>query len=726
MNEMFIRFEELLRNMVKASASDCFLRAGDPPRQRINGTLRLIDGDLLEPSFLDSVLRQVLRPVQWESFQKDGEIDFGLSLRTGERFRLNAHLQRGVLGIVIRSIRTGNLEIEALGLPAEVRKFANLPRGLVVLAGATGSGKSTTLAAMVHHINTSASKHIVTIEDPIEYVHENVSSLITQREVGSDTLDFKTALRNVVRESPDVIVIGELRDAAAAHVALSAAMTGHLVIVSLHTMDVIQALQRILSFFPEHLQQQVRFDLALCLEGVVAQRLIPMADGSGRAPAVEVLTVSPAVRRLLRDNKIEDVVELMEHSPGMCSFNKAICQLFDRGLVTFDAGAAYATNSEAFRMHASGMVNGVNAFPNGIDLAPVGDGLEISTLLHSAFRHGASDIHLTAGSPPVFRVNGELRPLALEKLSSNEIRRLLFNMLSHTQRERFELEKELDFAVSISSGIRFRVNAHFQRNTVAVAMRMILGSLPAIDTLRLPNVISKLAYATQGLLLVTGPTGSGKSTTLAALVDMINAERSCRIITIEDPIEFVHENRMSIVEQREIGPDTKSFSAALKYVLRQDPDVILVGEMRDLETIQAAITAAETGHLVLATLHTNDAPQTVDRIIDVFPAHQQEQVRSQFASALLGVVSQRLLRKSDGVGRVAAFEVLISNNAVRTIVREGKTHQLLGTMETGVKEGMQTLDRSIQDLFRSGLVSREEALKYVRNPASIEGAARTA
>jgi twitching motility protein PilT len=299
-------------------------------------------------------------------------------------------------------------------------------------------------------------------------------------------------------------------------------------------------------------------------------------------------------------------------------------------------------------------------------------------------------------------------------------------MLSYAQREQFELEKELDFAVSLSSGNRFRVNAHFQRGTVAVAMRMIPRELPPLDTLRIPAAVLQMANAMQGLLLVTGPTGSGKSTTLATLVDEINRRRSCRIITVEDPIEYVHQNRLATVEQREVGPDTKSFAAALKYVLRQDPDVILVGELRDLETIQAAITAAETGHLVFATLHTNDAPQTVDRMIDVFPAHQQEQVRSQLASALLGIVSQRLLQKVDRRERVACFEVLVANSAIRTIVREGKTHQLLGMMEIGIKEGMQTLDRSVEQLLAEELVTREEALKYLRRPEALAAAPRTA
>lgn len=722
MSEPFEKFEFLLNQMVASSASDLFLSAGNVARQRVNGTLRLLEGEVLEHDFLNSVLQRILRPGQWEAFQRDGEIDFGLSLSSGERFRLNAHLQRGMLGIVARSIPQGDLQIEELGLPAEVRNFADLSRGLVLLAGATGSGKSTTLAAMLHHINTTACKHIVTIEDPVEYVHRNIHSLITQREVGSDTHDFASALRNVLRESPDVIVIGELRDLETAQVAVSAAMTGHLVIASVHTMDAMQALQRILSFFPEHLRQQVRFDLALCLEGVIAQRLVPLADGKGRAPAVEMLTVSGAVRKLLREGRLDEIPDLMSNAPGMCSFQKALLELFQKGLITLEAGMAYAPNPEQFQMNAAGMERGTHLFLNEVDVPPVTSGLDMRSLLHSASRHGASDIHLAAGAPPVFRINGDLRPLVADILSPTEVRRLLFNMLSQAQREQFELEKELDFAISLSSGTRFRVNAHFQRNTIAVAMRMIPGALPPLESLRLPASVTKLADAMQGLVLVTGPTGSGKSTTLAALLDLINSRRNCRIITIEDPIEFVHQNRVATVEQREVGPDTKSFATALKHVLRQDPDVILVGEMRDLETIQAAITAAETGHLVFATLHTNDAPQTVDRIIDVFPANQQEQVRSQFSSALLGIVSQRLLRKGEGDGRVAAFEVLLANNAIRTMIRDAKTHQILGAMEIGVKEGMQTLDRNIAELLKEGVVSREEALKYLRTSSSLDSA----
>ncbi len=703
--------------MGESGASDIFLREGAEPRARVDGVIVSWEAPEVTREMLQEALSQMLRPVQLEMFERGRDLDFGIGVEGGGRFRINAHVQRGLLGMVVRRVPAGSLSFESLGLPGELRAMAELSRGLVLVTGAAGSGKTTTMAAMLHHINSNFPKHIVTIEDPVEFVHENLRSLITQREVGSDTRDFATALRHALRESPDVILIGEMRDLETAQVAVAAAMTGHLVVASLHTIDAVQTLQGLLSFFPEHLREQVKQDLALCLQGVVAQRLVPRADGGGRVVAVEVLSASPAVRKLLRDGRIEEVPELLVSGAGMRSFNQSLLALVQQKTITPEIGVAYSPHPEELRMNVDGIERSARAFFPESDHLPSLGGLDIRALLHSAFRHGASDIHLTAGTPPVFRIHGELRALAAEVLTAGDVRRLLFSVLNHAQREAFELDKELDFALSLVGGTRFRVNAHYQRNTVAVAMRLIPDSLPPLESLGLPDAVVRLAGATQGLLLVSGPTGNGKSTTLATLVDLINKSRSCRIITVEDPIEFLHQNRMANVVQREVGLDTRSFASALKYILRQDPDVIMVGEMRDVETIQAALTAAETGHLVLATLHTNDAPQAVDRIVDVFPPYQQEQVRSQLAAGLLGVVSQRLLRRSDGLGRVAAFEILLATHAVRAMVREGKTHLLVNAMETGFRDGMQTLDRSVEALCRAGRVTRDEALRYVRSPA---------
>jgi twitching motility protein PilT len=714
--------ESLLRHMVAEHASDLFLAEGRVPSMRLNGAVQPAGSIVLDGNALRAFMDVVLRPTQREVFERLGDVDVGFSRPPIGRFRVHFHLQRAQLGAVVRAVPGGALDFEQLRLPSVVRALAECARGLVLVSGSTGSGKSTTLAAMVHHINSRARKHIVTLEDPIEFVHDDLLAVVTQREVGSDTRDFAVALRHVVRESPDVIVIGEMRDAETMNVALSAALTGHLVLSSLHTIDATQTLQRILSYYPEHLREQVCMDLSLSLQGVIAQRLVPRADGAGRVAAVEVMMASPAIKKLIREQRVDEVADLMlaDTGDGTRTFNRAFVELYERKLISFETGAAYASNPDEFRLAAQGMERGVAAFASEADALPSIGTIDMRTLLTVAHRYGASDIHMVVGSPPIFRIHGRLRRLEVDVLSASDVRRLLFSLLSFRQREQFELERELDFSLTLTGRNRFRVNAHFQRGSVAVAIRLIPTEIPDAAQLGIPEVVHELAARPQGLVLVVGPTGAGKSTTLATLIHQINATRSCHIITVEDPIEFVHANRMATVEQREVGADTRSFAAALKYVLRQDPDVILIGEMRDTETISAALTAAETGHLVFGTLHTNDAPQTVDRIVDVFPPHQQPQVRVQLASALSAVVSQRLLLRSDGKGRVAAFEVLVATPAIRAIIREAKTHQLLSAMETAARDGMITLDRALIELVRAGAVTVDEAARHAKSLAALK------
>ncbi len=348
--------------------------------------------------------------------------------------------------------------------------------------------------------------------------------------------------------------------------------------------------------------------------------------------------------------------------------------------------------------------------------------MDIKPLLELVAKEGASDLFITAGAPPMLRVNGELYRTPNEPLTPEAAKELLYGVLTKEQQNRFEAAKELDFSLAVGRKHRFRVNVFYQKGSVTAALRPIPEEIPAFDKLGLPPFISKLAEAKQGLVLVTGPTGHGKTTTLAAIVDHINRNRACHIITVEDPIEYVHTHKRSIVDQRELGGDTHSFINALKYVLRQSPDVILIGEMRDLETIQAALRAAETGHLVFATLHTNDAIQTVDRIIDVFPGDQQQQIRFQLSMTLLAILSQRLIPREDGEGRVLAYELLRCNTAVANLIREGKTHQVYSVMETNTKDNMVTLDRCVKNLYMEGVISYEDALQHVRNPKELEGA----
>jgi len=337
--------------------------------------------------------------------------------------------------------------------------------------------------------------------------------------------------------------------------------------------------------------------------------------------------------------------------------------------------------------------------------------LSLDEVLAMMMDAGASDLHLTAGAPPTIRHNGQLMPLeGFGALTPPELQRILYGAITQVQRERFERDFELDFSYSLPGRARFRGNLYRQRDALGAAFRLIPFEIKSLESLGMPPIVSTFAQFPRGFVLVTGPTGSGKSTTLASLVDLANRTRHDHIMTVEDPIEFLHRHKSCLVNQREIGEDTQSFSQALKHVLRQDPDIILVGEMRDLETIQVALTAAETGHLVFATLHTQDAAQTVDRIIDVFPSHQQQQVRQQLAGTLQGVVCQTLAKTADGQGRVVAAEVLTVTPAVRNLIREGKTHQIYSVMQAGSQHGMQTLDQHLAELVRAGRITYEGAL----------------
>lgn len=345
----------------------------------------------------------------------------------------------------------------------------------------------------------------------------------------------------------------------------------------------------------------------------------------------------------------------------------------------------------------------------------------VREILEEAKAAGASDVHITVGIPPKIRVNGKLITLTqYNRLLPADTLEMLLNIMTETQRNRFEERGEYDMSFSIPDLGRYRVNVYKQRGSVALAFRLVGTKVPSPEELGVPASVIDLYQRKRGLILVTGPTGSGKSTTLAAIIDKINNCRDAHVITLEDPIEYLHQHKMAMVNQREIGLDTENYANALRAALREDPDVILVGEMRDFETISVAITAAETGHLVLSTLHTIGAASTVDRVIDVFPPHQQQQVRVQFSNVLEAVVSQQLIPTIDGRGRVAAFEVMHANHAVRNLIREGKSHQLTSVMQTNRKQGMMTMDEAIQQLYFAGRISREMAIQFAQDPDNME------
>jgi twitching motility protein PilT len=344
---------------------------------------------------------------------------------------------------------------------------------------------------------------------------------------------------------------------------------------------------------------------------------------------------------------------------------------------------------------------------------------DFADVLLEVMERGASDLHLTVGAAPMVRERGHLSALDFPVMTSQLVRETIYGILTNDQRQRLETDWQIDFAYSIPNTARFRVNCYFQRASLGAAFRLIPQDMPALDSLGLPPVLRDFTKKPRGFVLVTGPTGSGKSTTLAAMLDVINEQRHEHIMTIEDPIEFIHKHKNCIVNQRELGADAKSFGLGLKAALRQDPDVILVGEMRDLETISTALTAAETGHLVFATLHTQDTAQTVDRIVDVFPPEQQHQVRVQLSVSLQGIVSQQLLPTADGRGRAVATEILVPTPAVRNLIREGKTHQIYSTLQTGGQHGMQTMDAALATLVREGKITRDLAEARSSTPEEL-------
>lgn len=336
----------------------------------------------------------------------------------------------------------------------------------------------------------------------------------------------------------------------------------------------------------------------------------------------------------------------------------------------------------------------------------------IDELLSMMVKNKASDLHLTVGVPPTIRVDGQLIKTEGDILYPADLEELAKQFLDDEQLAKLKRGKEIDLCISRPDSGRFRINCFLQRSSIAMAFRFVTPEIPSISSLRLPHNVEEIAKKTKGLFLVTGPTGSGKSTTLAALIELINRERKAHIITLEDPIEYLHKHKKSIVNQREIGSDTKSFPTALTAALREDPDVILIGEMRDLDTISTALTAAETGHLVLATLHTTGASKTIDRIIDIFPSYQQQQIRVQLSSVLIGVMSQLLLPRADGNGRVLAIEVMMANSAIKNLIRENKTYQIISFMQTNAKSGMFTIDQQLIDLCQRGMITKEYALMY--------------
>lgn len=722
-----LQLENVLLRLINTNVSDIFLNSNQPVRVRKSGSIKRVENCVLSKEHIDDFRMRSIPEELEKEYKNIGSVDCAVLLPGNQRCRLNFFETETGPAAVIRPVKDGNkMTFEKLSLPPILAEMARSHHGLILVTGATGSGKSTTMAAMLNEINDNMAKHILTIEDPIEFVYENRQSLISQREVQHHTKSFPEAIRNAMRENPDVIVVGEMRDEETMQSALNAALTGHLVISTVHTSNAVLALERLINMVSEDRREQLAIDFSMAMVGVVSQRLLPRCDVDGVIPALEILLATPRIRKLLADRNFDGLeIALKEGSNlGMVNFVRSIFTLYKDGKISGETALTHVDNPDEFKLLQQGMESGVDAFRShyGEKNTDNDQAIDMAMLLRSAVKMGSSDLILSVNAYPCIRLNGQIQPMDLPLLKPIDTQRLLFSIINSHQRVVFEEKRELDFALSVSLNLnnkegadincRFRVNAFYQRGNIGLVARVINSYIPTPDQLNIPRVLLDLIKFQQGLVLVTGPTGSGKTTTLACLINIINRTRNAHIITIEDPIEFTHNNINSIVEQRELNADTYTFSTALKYALRQDPDVILVGEMRDTETMAAAITAAETGHLVFATIHTNNAPQTIDRIVDSFPSGQQNQIRLQLAGCILGVVSQRLLRTADGQGRVAAYEVMVGTSPVKALIREGKTHQLQSVLETGYKDGMMTLESSLDNLYNQGLVTYEETLGF--------------
>ena len=696
----------LLATAAAQGASDLHLHSGRPPAMRCRGDLVGLPGIVLTAEQCSQFVGQLLSPNQRDQLEETGQVDFSKTWPGVGRLRGNAFRQHAGTDVVLRLIPPEVPSLLDLGLPADLARLANFRQGLVLLTGPTGCGKTSSLAALVRILNEERRDHVITVEDPVEFLHRPMRCVINQRQVGRDTESFARALRGALREDPDVIVIGELRDLETISLALTAAETGHLVLASMHTTNSMATINRIIGAFPPEQQPQVRMMVSESLRAVVSQRLVPRADGSGRVPALEILWCNRAVSNLIREQKVYQLRSVLQtgSSQGMCLLDSS-----PRG--------ARGRRNDSARRRSSGRRSTPAVRGGGV--APMA---KINELFRYTRDKGGSDLHLVSGLEPRLRVHGGLDSVeGWTSLDDASLRALLIEIASEAQWREFEVTGDLDFAYGLEGIGRFRANYLRQEHGVSAVFRLIPEQIIPLEDLALPKVLERLALLERGLVLVTGPTGSGKSTTLAAIVDRINRTLSRHIVTIEDPIEFVHTPRRCFFSQREVGRDTDSFGSALRAAMRQDADVVLVGEMRDLETIALAITAAEMGALVFGTLHTSGAANTIDRLVDAFPSDQQSQVRTTLAESLVAVVSQILLKTADGAGRAAANEILLKTPALPNIIREGNTPMLRTLIQGGRKDGMQLMDDALLALVEAGRVSPRDAYLKAEEKKRFEG-----
>jgi twitching motility protein PilT len=644
--------------------------------------------------------------------------------------------------------REANLiSLEQLGMSKAsldwFREVIERPNGIFLVTGPTGSGKTTTLYAALQTLNRP-DKKILTVEDPVEYRIRGINQVQVHPQIG---LNFARVLRAFLRQAPNVVLVGEIRDKETAEVAIQASLTGHIVFSTVHTNDAPSAVTRLLDMgVPPFL-------IATSLQGVLAQRLVrricPECAADAPADPVERRVLDLPEGALLKRGRgcracngtgVRGRVGVYEWLDLDERLRETLFQSADGG--AFVAAAAKSGRRQGARRpdhrgrivaRDQGQVRGAairrgcgglrrsrfrHSSCHRLTMPHVEPGSRLDLWLHTIAEQDGSDLHIGAFRRPMMRVSGSLVAIEDNVLAPEDTADVLLPIVPTNRRKDLDDLGSCDFAIEHGDD-RYRVNIFRQRQTYAMVCRRIPQSRLSFDQIGAPPVLRALAHLPRGLILVTGPTGSGKTTTLAALIHEINIQRSTHIVTLEDPIEFLHESLKAVVNQREVGEDVSSFSEGLRRVLRQDPDVILLGEMRDLETTAAGITAAETGHLVFGTLHTTGAARTMDRIIDQYPKEQQEQVRAQLAVSLQAVVSQVLVPKASGKGRVAAFEIMIRNSAIENHIRKGETFKIPSVMQTQKRLGMQLLDDHLFELANDGVITKETALTYAQLPGDL-------
>lgn len=696
--------QEWLTQLERVGGTELFLREDEPPLARTGkGAFQAIE--LGDAGLAVDPTRVKMRPI----FADLEDLDYSTTLFTFTDPTLQSAYSVEIFSSTGRPALTATRvppyppTLQELGLLDPFGRLVSFRSGLFLITGTRGCGRSATAGAFLRNILLERQAQVITLQDRISFLYEGFSSPVFQQELGTDFDSWSAGFGLVNRRAPEIVLVDEIYGKEAAEAAITWALEGKLVIATFMGGDVVSSIERLLALFPDRERSRRAEELSLTLRCVSAQRLVPGTDGN-RHVALEFLQSGPDVAPLIAARQVDELRDALALSKDSHSrsFEESLAQLVRDNFISKEIGLSQALREDEFLRALEGRPARQASYPWNLRL-----------LLQMARETSASDIHLSVDRPPIFRVNGELERLNLPLLDAAAIERMLRSVMKSSQWQALQKDREFDGSLSLDDGTRFRLNVFFQKEHPAAALRLIPYRIPDAEQLGIPDTLLRLAHRPQGLMLITGPTGSGKTTTVACLVDAINRTRACHIITVEDPIEYYHESLVATIDQRQVDTDTLSFKSALKFALRQDPDVLVVGEMRDTETISSALTAAETGHLVLATLHTNDACQTVDRIVDVFPPHQQSQVRQQVAASLLAVVSQRLLPRADAEGRVAAFEMMIATPAIRNLIREGKTHQILNVIATSTGTGMCTLEKALTELYRAGYVAYDEIARYL-------------